>query len=194
MRVLVVCTANRYRSPAAEHLLRAAATTHMLDWAVGSCGLAATEGEPMGTVIGTFLRQRGIDPDSWRSRRLARELVERADLILAVDESQRSTLAERYPESIRQTFLLRQFARYAARLPGLKLDFDLQTPDGLLEAVREARAHVQPVPTHKDEIADPAGRSARRIRASAAQVSAAVDTIVESVSAASRPASERASR
>lgn len=194
MRVLVVCTANRYRSPAAEHLLRAAATTHQLNWSVRSCGLQATDGEPMSTVISTFLQQRGLDSGGWRSRRLSRVLIERADLILAVDESQRSSLAERYPESIRQTFLLRQFGRYVARLPELGLGFDLRTPDGLLEAVREARAHVQPVPTHQDEIADPAGRSARRIRASAVQVSEAIDTIVESVSAASRPAPECASR
>jgi protein-tyrosine phosphatase len=192
VEVLIVCTANRYRSPIAEHLLRSAAASHGLNWLVRSCGLRAKDGEPLDRIVTTLLHKQGIDVTGWTSRHVSREFVQQADVVLAVDESQRSALAERFPETIPRTFLLRQFARYMAKLPDLQLEYDLCSAPGLLAAVREARTHVQPVPTNQDEVADPAGRSARMVRASAARIAHAIDIIAESASVARRHASERA--
>src|SRR3954454_8065779 len=85
--VLVVFTANRYRSAAGEHLLRQAAAQAGLHWHVISAGAHANPGEPMDPRTAETLAERGMSPAAWRTRRLGVGAVAGADLILvAADE------------------------------------------------------------------------------------------------------------
>src|SRR5512139_239226 len=85
MRVLFVCSGNTCRSPLAEALFR-----RMLEEAgrpdiqVGSAGSAAIDGAPASEGAYLVALEQGLDLSGHRARLLTRELVEGADLILAM--------------------------------------------------------------------------------------------------------------
>ena len=89
--VLCVCTANVCRSPAAELLLRAGVRSRLGPGAdggvvVSSAGTWATRDRPVEPGTAHALRRHGVPPAEvtrTRSRRLTREAVAGADLIIA---------------------------------------------------------------------------------------------------------------
>lgn len=92
--ILFVCTGNTCRSPMAEALARA--ELQRRDWhhvAVGSAGVAASDGEPASSAAQTVLLRHGLDGSTHRSRRISRELVEWADLILGMSRSHLGPIA-----------------------------------------------------------------------------------------------------
>lgn len=85
LRVLFVCTGNTCRSPMAEVQARArAAEAGLEDVVFESAGAATTEGMPASRPARRVAAAHGIDLDSHRSRPLTRELVQSADLIIAM--------------------------------------------------------------------------------------------------------------
>jgi protein-tyrosine-phosphatase len=175
--VLAVCTANRYRSPLGEHLLRAAAVEHALDWQVRSAGTLAVRGDPIDPRTQAALVARGVEPavlSQWRSQRLDAELVADADLILAADSRHRAAVAMIDPRARARTFLLLQFARLA----GDAAADQPRTGRELIEAVRCAQGRGQPPAAGADELADPAADPDLLLPASAERVAAAVRAIV----------------
>ena len=84
-RVLMVCTGNECRSPAAELLLRdALAGRSHADWApafeVWSAGTRAQDGAPLHPLTAQALARRGITPRRHRARGLQRQDLQGADL------------------------------------------------------------------------------------------------------------------
>ena len=83
MNVLFVCTGNTCRSPLAEAIARSAAAG--ADVVVSSAGWAAAEGVEAEAHAVAVARDAGLDLTAHRTRRLTRELVDDADLVLALD-------------------------------------------------------------------------------------------------------------
>jgi protein-tyrosine phosphatase len=130
-RVLVVCTGNICRSPAAELLLRAGLGDRA-GVVVSSAGLRARVGEPVAEPMATLLRGRAIDPHGFRARQFEPAQVADAELVLTMTAEQRSSVVRRVPSVVQRTFVLREFvdlaelaapdlpgAAPAARLAGL---------------------------------------------------------------------------
>jgi protein-tyrosine phosphatase len=167
-RVLVVCTANRYRSPLGEHLLR-----HACDpsWEITSAGVRAEEGAALDPAVGALLADRGITVSGWRSSQLTPQRIGAADLILAADESHRRAVVTLEPAALGRTYLLLQFARLAQAAP--------PGADGsrLLERANSARPRLQPIDVGRDEVQDPAGRARRALRSCAEQIDTAAKAI-----------------
>jgi protein-tyrosine phosphatase len=102
-RILFVCTGNLCRSPMAASLLQ-----HRLGDAaeVGSAGLMAVDGRPLDPVAGRVLAARGVAVPPHESRRLRLADLERAELVLAMEQRQIAALRALAPDARARTFLL----------------------------------------------------------------------------------------
>jgi protein-tyrosine-phosphatase len=85
MRLLFVCTGNTCRSPLAEAIARHLSIERgLVDLDASSAGTSAWEGASASDGAMLVGIERGLDLNAHRSRQLNRELVEWADLILAM--------------------------------------------------------------------------------------------------------------
>jgi protein-tyrosine phosphatase len=175
--VLVICTANQYRSPLGEFFLRAGAERRGLPWRVGSAGTHARGGDPLDPLIEELLADHDLRPDGWRSRRLTSAVLAEADLVLTAERSNRSAVSILEPAARGRTFLLLQFARLvAAALTSASANGTNVWKD-LISTAAAAQAQLQPAPEGDDEVADPVGRSMRTFRACLTSIHAAAETI-----------------
>jgi len=85
MRVMFVCTGNTCRSPLAEAIARDLASRRQLpDLQFESAGTSAWDGAPASDGAMLVGLERSLDLNQHRARQLSRDLVESADLVLAM--------------------------------------------------------------------------------------------------------------
>lgn len=106
LKVLFVCTGNTCRSPMAEALLRHHAGEKT---EARSAGIYAIEGMPATPETVTALKDRGILIDH-QAKRIDRELLQWADLILTMTASHKRILVSHYPFAADKTFTLKEYA------------------------------------------------------------------------------------
>ncbi|MEO0491888.1 MAG: hypothetical protein AAF081_00580 [Actinomycetota bacterium] len=153
LRVLVVCTANICRSPAAEALLRTGAIEQGLDVEVSSSGFLF-DGEPASPMMVTVMGERGIDLADHRSRVTTASMVDEADLVVTMERRHGRDLAAACgPRGI--------FTLKGAVAALGAVDPVIADPHERLAAADDAREHGDLLGDGPDEIADPYGRSAR---------------------------------
>lgn len=184
--VLVVCTGNVCRSPAAELLL-----SSRLGGAgvrVASAGTRALVGEPVHPPMAGLLREAGVDPAAFVARDLRPEELRSADLVLTMTRAQRSAVATLVPGAVRRTFLLLELADIAA----------CAAADGWPDVPPTAAARLAALPglapryrgparAAELEVPDPYRRPVEEYRRSLAAVEAAVDELVGAVCGATPP-------
>jgi protein-tyrosine phosphatase len=152
--VLVVCTGNICRSPAAELLLRERLGADS-GIAVFSAGTAARVGDGVAPPMARLLRERGLDPDGFAARQLVPGLVSAADLVLTMTADQRSAVVSTVPAALRRTFTLRELAGLGAAVaPDLPPGDPAARLTALVRAAPRGRGHRQTGPEH-DDVADP---------------------------------------
>jgi protein-tyrosine phosphatase len=96
LRILIVCSANRFRSPLAECLMRRELAAYMID--VESAGLYASDGAPAHAAARAIAVDHGlIEIEAHRTRRLTPELMSNADLVLTMDEQQQRAVMAAMP-------------------------------------------------------------------------------------------------
>jgi sulfate adenylyltransferase len=164
IRVLFVCTANICRSAWLEQAARAMDTQGIEFSSAGTHGFDA---HPMDAVMSSTL---DAADEGFRSRRLTREIVEQADLVLTAESSHRAFVLEEHPQALRKVFTLGQFARAAQAAPHLR-------GRELLAAAGERR--TAPVPD--DDIDDPYRRGNAAAEAAAGKMSTMLSVIVEAL-------------
>lgn len=115
--VIFVCTANICRSPVAEALfrdwLRQQPAASANAWRVSSAGTWADEGAPASAYAVEVLAAAGLDLSVHRSRRVARAMIEAADLLLCMTRSQREALQVEFPDLAGRVQLLTAMAGLA---------------------------------------------------------------------------------
>jgi len=159
--VLVVCTGNICRSPAAERLLAAGLPPRGV--VIGSAGTRALVGHPIEPTMAALLDAASVASGGFAARRLTAALVAQADLVLALTAEHRSAVLELHPGALRRSFTLREFAAFATALEpklgdldgGAAHDDDAQRLRALVQAAdalrRERRLRLPP----ELDIADP---------------------------------------
>ena len=182
-RVLMVCTANQCRSAMAEHLLRDAGSALGLDWVVESAGVQARDGQSMHRSAARLLSEQSIDVDGWATRRLTRAMIEDADLVLTAAAEHRRAVVMLDPGAASKTFILLQFARFAALAGPIPIDDSAKVGVTLLDRIAQVRGELQPVGPDEDDIPDPIGKPTRAFNACFSQVQAAIESVLTPVRA-----------
>ena len=116
-RILAVCTANICRSPMVEILLRQRLDPEVFE--VASAGVQGWREAPVDSMVVLELERLGARADGFASRALEAEMVNNADLILTATRDHRSVVLGRYPEALRRTFTLREFAELVEDMIGV---------------------------------------------------------------------------
>lgn len=163
LNVLFVCTANICRSAYMEIRAR-----QLADGATGlSFSSAGTHGftdHAMDEVMAGTLEQ----PDgAFRSRRLSRQLVEQADVILTAEATHRVHILEEYPQAFRRVFTLGQFAASIGQFDGLR-------GRDLIAAAGQRRTAADPAL----DVADPYRRGNAAAETAAGTISTMLSVIV----------------
>lgn len=175
--ILVVCTGNICRSPAAERLL-AAAYAGCGAVRVVSAGTGAVVGSPMADQMAALLKARGVDASDFAARQLTGAMVRDADLVLGMTREHRGAAARLHPAAVARCFTLVEAARIASTLPlrtahgQILVDRMSVFVDGLAERRIAAKNATD------DDIRDPFGLSDAVYREVFAQVVDCVRSLV----------------
>lgn len=161
-RVLFVCTANICRSAYADVVARSWGSQGI---EFASAGTHALVGDPIDPPMGNLVANRGNVGDH-EAKQLNRELVESADLILAMASEHRRYILDEWPSAARKTFIIGHAAREIREMP-----------DGTrLEDVIDHLWHNRNTGS-RDEVADPY----RRGQGAAIKAARSIDTHLEDI-------------
>lgn len=175
LSVLVVCTANRARSPLGEALARRWLDEHGVDATVGSAGTHAEWGAPATPQTEEVAAKLGFDLSGHESRPIDPDVVAGIDLIITMEQAHALELAHRYPELHDRTFTLIELADLA---PGHERRPD-QTVTEWIADMSKARPFAQMFSlANPHDIADPVGRSVRRHKRTAGQILDALEVVL----------------
>lgn len=156
-------------------LLIGAANGRRDDLLVSSAGVHAMVGQPMDAAAATAMRELGLDPGDHRARQFEPAMALAADLVLTAERYHLETILKQAPTALRRTFTIREFARIAAHLE----------PGAAHQVVAHASAVRGLAPRSKDpaadDIADPHGQPVEVSRATAAELTGLVRTIVDAL-------------
>jgi protein-tyrosine phosphatase len=132
--VLIVCHANVCRSPAAEWLFKARQIGRSArPIAFHSAGLRAIVGREMDPMMRRLLGERGVASGEHHSRRLERQAVRDADLVLVTEQRQVKAVESLDPAARGKVYPLGQWE-----------GADVFDPHGLAEGVyRDSLAHIE---------------------------------------------------
>lgn len=109
-----MCTGNICRSPTAERLATAYASTHRIpDLTASSAGTQAVIGHPVHPLAAPVLVQLGGDPTEFAARHLTVKIASGADLVLTMTRAHRDRVLEIAPHKLNRTFTLPEAAALA---------------------------------------------------------------------------------
>jgi low molecular weight protein-tyrosine phosphatase len=183
--VLHVCMGNICRSPMAERLLVLAARQVVGERAdalllIGSTGTGGWHvGDPMDRSAARQVVARGGTVDGFLARRLAREHIEAADLILTATAEQTGYVRSLDPDAADRTFVLGELGRLLPEidlgaLPPAASDPDAVYARGVALVAAAAAARGGEPPRPADDLDDPWGRGDRYFGRVADEIEATV--------------------
>ena len=162
----------------AESLLRRYLEECGIEATVHSAGLV-TEDQPASPHAVDVLKDRGLDLSAHRSRRLVADLLQRADLVLAMERAHLREAVLLDPGAFPKIFTLKELVRrgetLGAREEGEPLGLWLQR----LHAGRRPADHLGA--STGDDVADPIGRSRSHYGRTAAELDDLISRAVELV-------------
>lgn len=174
VEILVLCTANQCRSPMMQVLLAEQLRARAVASHVGSAGFLAG-GLPAAAHARTVVSERGLSLDGHTSRTVNPALLAAADLVVTMERThvQTAVLLER--QCWPRCFSLGELLHRAQHVGPRADDEPLETWVSRLHAGRRPEDVVGGSRT--GDVADPMGGPLRRFRATAAELSVAVDAL-----------------
>ena len=146
MNILFVCSGNICRSPIAAALVRhkvasLIAATPGADIQVKSAGTSADPGQPMALAMELILQERGID-STHQSQRLDWALLDWADLVLTMTQTQKILLRSQVPQIAAKLATLNEYS-------GNPLQPDIEDPRGCdLASYRQCANQIETACDH----------------------------------------------
>jgi protein-tyrosine phosphatase len=163
--ILVVCTANQARSPAAELLLRRQAAVRLgadHDVVIRSAGVHAVAGSPVLSTMAAAVERYELSLDGYHSRQLDAKEVEDSRLVITMTESHRHAVNRIEPGAVGRTYTLCELERLVCS-PQWDPSWDgADDIDGRLRRIRP----LVPKDDRPEDILDPAGRRVEVVGAS----------------------------
>jgi protein-tyrosine phosphatase len=178
-RILVVCTGNICRSPAAALLLGRRTDDTVT---VGSAGTAAVVGHDVSAPMAALLQERGVDTAGFAARAVTAAMVAEAALVVTMTREQRSHVVRLDPRAVRRTFTLLELATLLADAPvtAEPTEDDATRLSRLPDLAASRRGLVLTSRTPLD-VPDPFGRPERVYRRTLAAIEPAVEKIARAV-------------
>lgn len=180
LKVLVVCTGNVCRSPIVEWTLADRRLGGGGRFRVSSAGRAAIDGAAIDREAERAARDAGLAPRPHRARLLRADLVESAELVLALDRDARASAVRLVPRASAYAFTLVEFRRLVTDVAASGRRVDL---DDLVGVVAARRGLLVPPPeAGYDDISDPYGGPPRLYATVVSRMLSEVDQVVEALS------------
>ncbi|MDD5503205.1 MAG: low molecular weight protein arginine phosphatase [Candidatus Thermoplasmatota archaeon] len=113
MKLLFVCAGNTCRSPMAEALFNNLVRERAIPdkFSAESAGTDAPEGERASENAAQVLKEDyGIDISAHRARQVSAEMVEKADVVLAMTKAHKEKIVSYFPQAKGKVFTLNEFA------------------------------------------------------------------------------------
>ncbi|MCJ1706416.1 hypothetical protein [Microbacterium sp. VKM Ac-2923] len=155
-RIVVVCTANKIRSPFVAGLvlsrLPAFAGQRPI---VESAGTAARPGDEAAPEVVELGRTYGVDLAGHRTRRLDDGVLATGDTVLCAERAHRRVVLDVRPDLISNVFTVREFARLVEQPAVRDAASDWA---GLVSAASRARLAARTTADETDDLVDPVGR------------------------------------
>lgn len=173
--ILVVCAANRARSPLAAQMLEEAAAAAGLDhrFLITSAGLQASEGAELLPAIAKVMCRKGHPLRPHRSRRLTTAEALSSGLIITMTESQRRAVSGLDTSLVSRCFTLQELCRLASAVR-------LRNPRAPLTSVVHELHELRPLVQSADQaedIRDPIEGGRRLARSVYREIDAAIRCI-----------------
>jgi protein-tyrosine phosphatase len=170
-RILLVCTGNICRSPMAEAFIRRELGRRGVeDVQVESAGVSGWADSPATAEAVAALVEYDVDITPHRARRLDRETVDAADVIVGLTSEHRDTIARVVPHAAPRTFTLKELVALLEAVP--PATFRNDGAGRMVEAVRAAqvlREQGTAIPPDQD-VVDPLGLGFETYRAVAWEI------------------------
>lgn len=171
--VLFVCTANICRSPYMELTARRLYNGDAVRFS--SAGTHGFVDEPMNPPMVEVLARRGGSAEGFRSRRLTRELVDGADLVVTAESAHRTFILEEHPAAFRKVFTLGQLAAAIESAGPVERD-------ELLAQIGSRRGPADPAL----DVADPYRRGSAAAEAAATHIDTLLRVVVPALAGSER--------
>lgn len=134
MKILFVCTGNTCRSPMAE----TAATKIIEKYDFDSAGIFAQDGDMISENAKNVLLEKGYNIESFTSKRVSLELLNKCDLILTMTREQKEVLNTFFLEEKDKIFTLKEYNSNGKNLQEISDPFG-----GDLETYRKVFAEIE---------------------------------------------------
>lgn len=154
--VLMVCTGNVYRSPAAQFLLGDRLGPQQ-GIRIVSAGTRPVVGGEVAAPMARLLAVEGIDVSDFTPRAVDEGFVRDAGLVLGMTREHRAFAVRLSPAAVRRAYTLKEFARLSGRVSDEELNASAgSAPADRLAAMTELAGRKRaPVAPEDDDIADP---------------------------------------